>query len=163
VTVARMATAEIPRRKLRFDSLQGVLHDAEQLAARPHRTTGNWTYGQILSHLAKGADACFDGFGDFLAPWWARWFIAPLVKKRFITGTMRAGIQVPLSKTTLMPEPGITVEEGLAHLRRAMARFDAQTPGQPHPFIGRLRSREEYVALMLRHCELHLSFVHPAD
>jgi hypothetical protein len=158
-----MATAEVSRRKLRFDSLQEMLRDAERLAERPHLTTGNWTYGQILSHLAKGADACFDGFGDFRAPWWARWFIAPLVKKRFISGTMRAGIQVPLSKTTLMPETDITVEEGLAHLRRAVARFDAEMPVQPHPFIGRLRSKDEYMALMLRHGELHLSFAHPAD
>jgi len=158
-----MATTQTERRTLRFGLLEEVICDAEQLAERPHRTTGKWTYGQILSHLAKGADACFDGFGNFLAPWWARWFIAPLVKRRFINGPMRAGIQVPLSKTTLMPEPDISVDDGLAHLRRAMARFDAEMPGQPHPFIGKLRSRDEYVALMLRHCELHMSFVHPAE
>jgi len=158
-----MATAEIARRKLRFESLDELLHEAEQMAGRPHRTTGKWTYGQILSHLAKGCDACFDGFGGFRVPWWARWLIAPLVKRRFLTKAMRAGIRVPLQETTLMPEPDVSVEQALVHLRQALARFKSEAPSKPHPFLGRLRNKEEYVALMLRHSELHLSFVHPVD
>jgi hypothetical protein len=158
-----MATAQIARRRLRFESLEDLLREAEQMAARPHRTTGKWTYGQILQHLAKGGDACFDGFGGFRAPWWARWFIAPVMKKRFLTQTMRAGINVPLSETTLMPAASISIEEALAHLRKAVARFESDVPNKPHPFLGRLRDRDEYVALMLRHSELHMGFVHPAD
>jgi hypothetical protein len=89
-----MATTRVERRILTFRSLDDVLRDAEQLAARDHRTTGNWTYGQILHHLAKGADACFDGFGATFVPWWARWFIAPLVKKQFLMMRLVDGIFV---------------------------------------------------------------------
>lgn len=158
-----MATAEKIRRTLRYESLDDIVREAEELAGRAHRTTGNWTYGQILRHLAKGADACFDGFGDFRVPWWARWFIAPLVKKRFLRETMRAGIKVPENVSTLMPEAGVSVEEGLRHLRQALARFQTETPTRPHPFLGRLKNKDEYVALILRHSELHMSFVHSVD
>ena len=159
-----MAAIEVARRKLRFESLDDILREAEQMAARPHRTTGKWTYGQILRHLAKGCDACFDGFGDpTFVPWWARWFIAPLMKKRFLSETMRAGIKVPPNVTTLMPEVEVSVDEALMHLRKALDRFTSEEPSQPHPFLGRLRNKDEYVALVLRHSELHLSFVHRAD
>jgi hypothetical protein len=76
---------------------------------------------------------------------------------------MRAGINVPLKETTLLPDASITVEAALEHLRKAVARFDSEVPNKPHPFLGRLRNKDEYLALMLRHSELHLSFVHPAD
>ena len=156
-----MATVEISRRKLRFDSLEEMLGDAERLAERPHRTTGNWTYGQILSHLAKGTDACFDGFGDFRAPWWARWFIAPFMKRKFLHETMRAGFQLPKDADRLMPTAEVSVPDALSHLRKSLDRFKTETPAAPHPFLGRLRNKDEYILLQLRHSELHMSFVHP--
>ena len=156
-----MVTPYLERRKLTFYSLDDILRDAEQLAAAEHRTTGQWTYGQILHHMAKGADACFDGFGPTFVPWWARWFIAPLAKKRFLTTTMRAGIKVPPEVSQLTPDPQISVEAALAELRRALGRFERETPTMPHPFLGRLRNKQEYIQLQLRHSELHLSFVHP--
>jgi len=137
-----MTKVEAERRKLRFNSLADILDDAEQLAARKHRTTGSWTSAQILKHLALGADACFDGFGEFQAPWWARWFIAPLVKQRFLRETMRSGIKVPENVTTLMPPPGVTLDEGLSHLRQALRRFESESPTAPHPFLGRLKNKE---------------------
>jgi len=156
-----MATAQPDRRKIRYQSLADVLHDAERLATGQHRTTGNWSYGQILKHLAMSADACFDGFGDINVPWWARWFIAPLVKKQFLLQTMRAGVKLPRNAIRLLPPDDASVEEGLVHFRRALARFDIEAPTAPHPFLGKLRNKEEYLLLQLRHCELHMSFVHP--
>ena len=157
-----MAIARIERRTLSFQSLDDILRDAEQLAVSPQRTTGQWTCGQILHHLAKGADACFDGFGDnSFVPWWARWFIAPLMKKQFLNKTMRAGIKVPPEVTSLTPDPHISVAAALAELRRALGRFETETPTMPHPFLGRLKNKQEYIQLQLRHSELHLSFVHP--
>jgi hypothetical protein len=156
-----MATAHIERRTLRYESLAEQLHDAQQLAAAPHRTTGSWTYAQILEHLAMAADACFDGFGEINVPWWARWFIAPLAKRRFLTRTMPAGIKLPGRAERLMPREDVTVAEALDHLRRALGRFDQEAPSAPHPFLGRLKSKQEYIALNLRHAELHMGFVHP--
>jgi hypothetical protein len=148
------------RRTLHYATLDELLRDAEQLASNGHRTTGKWTYGQILEHLAMGSDCFFDGFG-FMAPWWARWFIAPLVRGQFLNKTMRAGFQLPKQAERLLPQGDVAVEPALDHLRRSLARFQAETPAAPHPFLGRLRSKDEYIALQLRHSELHMSYVHP--
>jgi hypothetical protein len=156
-----MATARVERRPVRYQSLEDVLVDAEHLAVEGFRTTGNWTFGQILKHLAMGGDACFDGFGDWRAPWWARTFVAPLLRKRFLYVAMPAGIRFPDTADRLLPPERVLVEEALEHLRRSIARFENEMPNQPHPFLGRLRSRDEYLALMYRHCELHMSYVHP--
>jgi hypothetical protein len=46
-------------------------------------------------------------------------------------------------------------------LRKAIERFKTETPTAPHPFLGRMKNKEEYILLQLRHSELHMSFVHP--
>ena len=155
-----MASSE--RRIIHFESLDDVLRDAAQLAAVRHRTTGNWTLGQICEHLALASDACFDGFGDIQVPWWARWFIAPFVKKKFLLIEMRAGIQLPKTATRLLPASEVSVNDGLAHLRRSFARFECEIPAAAHPFLGKLKGKHEYVLRQLRHGELHLSHVFPA-
>lgn len=50
--VAVKTSKVIGRRCLRFESLDAVLADAEQLAAVESKQLGNWTLGQILMHWA---------------------------------------------------------------------------------------------------------------
>ena len=40
------------RREVHYDTFDDALADAERLAAGDVRTLGNWSYGQILKHLA---------------------------------------------------------------------------------------------------------------
>ena len=49
------------RRHLRFKSLDAVLADAEELAGGQTKQLGNWTLGQILSHLAAVFEKSIDG------------------------------------------------------------------------------------------------------
>ena len=49
------------RRELRYDNYDELLADAERLAGKEVRTLGNWSYGQILRHLARSIDAMIDG------------------------------------------------------------------------------------------------------
>jgi len=72
------------RRELRFESLDEVLADVEILVSGGHRTVGNWTLAQILTHLQKTFDASIDGFG-FESNWLIRKVLGPLFKKRFLT------------------------------------------------------------------------------
>ncbi len=44
------------RRVVRYESFDEILADAERLAVVPTRTLGNWSIGQIFSHLAKSSD-----------------------------------------------------------------------------------------------------------
>lgn len=55
------------RRELHYGSLDELLADAEQIAAGPYKTIGNWTYGQILTHLTEAMESTLDGF-SFRAP-----------------------------------------------------------------------------------------------
>lgn len=127
------------------------------MAAVPHQTVGRWSYGEILWHLGTVMNCLFDGF-PFQAPWWARKFLAPLMKKRFLRKSMPAGFKLPGDGMGLTANRTVSVDEGLTVLKSAVARFARENPEQPHPFLGRL-TREEAIQLQLRHAELHLSFV----
>lgn len=148
------------RRTVRYSTLSDVIEDAEKLIGN-HHTVGKWSFGQICQHLAKTMHACIDGFG-FKAPWWARWFIAPLVKNSFLTKSMKPGFQLPETAKSLIPDAAIRAEEGLQQLKAAVERLARETPTAPHPFLGKLAT-EEVMQLQLRHCELHMSFIIPGS
>jgi hypothetical protein len=152
------------RRKLRFESAEDVLRDAELLveAARRGtlRATGNWSLGQALAHLATWVNMPFDGYPEMPRPaWWMR-LLRPLitwwlVNKGFPAGVRIAG--VPGGTFGIVP---CESDEGLERLREAFARLATEAPTQTSPAFGSL-TREEWIKFHLRHAELHLSFFHP--
>jgi hypothetical protein len=147
------------RRQVRYESLDDFLADAERLSNMPIHTVGNWSYPQILDHLARTVTASLDGFG-FKAPAWARLLIAPFVKNSFLTKTMKAGFNLPKSAAALIPTNDLTLSAAMENLRKALARFRNEPAGAEHPFFGKLAS-QEWNSLHLRHAELHMSFVVP--
>lgn len=149
------------RRTLSFATLDEFLCDAEALAAGEHKTLGNWSYGQILGHLATAMHNSIDGF-EFQASWFLRIFIAPLVKNSALIKPLKPGLKLPKSADPYLPDPSLTVEDSLAECRRAVERLAEETPKAKHPFFGAMAS-EEWMALHLRHAELHMSFVVPAE
>ncbi len=154
-----MATQQATgRRELHYGNLNDIVTDAESLAAGEYQTLGEWSFGQILEHLAVALDCSFDGF-PFQAPWFLRKLVAPFIKNGFITKPMRAGFKLPANAGALSPGD-VSVEEGLAHLKKAVERYETETPNVHHPVFGRM-ARQEWVSLGLRHAELHMSFVVP--
>ena len=147
------------RRTIRYVTLAELLEDVERLAAGGHRTLGNWSFGQILDHLARAMTCAIDGFG-FKAPWIARALIAPFIKNSLITKGMKPGFKLPRRAEALLPANEISLEAGLNNLRQAIHRFEREPTRQYHPFLGNLAS-QEWVSLELRHAELHMSFVVP--
>lgn len=148
------------RRTVYFSAFSEVVQDAEHLLGN-HHTVGNWSFGQICQHLAKTMNAMIDGFG-FMAPWWARWFIAPFVKNSLLIKPMKPGFKLPKAGAKLLPDESVTGEEGLRQLKAAIERLTHEIPSAPHPFLGKLAS-EEVVQLQLRHCEMHMSFIVPGE
>jgi hypothetical protein len=148
----------VERRTVRYRDLSELQEDAERLAACEVCTLGNWSYPQILQHLAQATHCAFDGFG-FQAPWFARYVIAPMFKNRILTRGMSAGFRFPTAAKALQPL-SVGTNEALNNLRSAMARLHSEIPKCRHPFLGQLAS-QEWVALTLRHAELHMSFVVP--
>src|SRR5687767_14780046 len=90
--------AEIQRRKLRFETIDDALAEAERLVAAERegrlQRAGNWTLGQALGHLAAWANFAFDGYPpECRAPLPVR-MIARLLRNRFVTRPMPAGVRL---------------------------------------------------------------------
>ncbi len=77
-----------------------------------------------------------------------------LFKKKFLHKAIPAGFTAP---GQFVPEE-TSVEEGLASLRRAVARQSEVKERKPHPGFGKI-SREEWGLFNLRHAEMHMSFI----
>jgi hypothetical protein len=153
------------RRQLRFDSVDKAIRDAQSLADAERRgafrSTGNWTLGQALGHVAFWARAPFDGYP--LAPRMplVLRLIIPLMKGRFLNKGLPAGARIPgIPGGTFGIDP-MESDRGLAEMRTAFERLAQQAPTIPNPVFGPL-SHEDWVKLNLRHAELHHSFFHPA-
>ncbi len=145
------------RRELHYESFADVLNDANALAKSGYKTVGNWSYGQILNHLATAMSATIDGF-ESRAAWPMRAMANLLFKKRFLTKTLPAGFQIPTKWKKLIPHE-VSVEEGLENLRTAIGRLQTETARASHPFLD--LTAEQSDLMQLRHAELHMSFVVP--
>ncbi len=150
------------RRTLRFESLDQVLADVDQLVAAERagrlRCLGNWTLGQALGHLAAWSEFGYTGV-PLKVPFFIRWILR-LRKRQFLYGPMRAGVRIPrVENGTLATEP-LSLDEGLTRFRRITERLKTEAPTAPSPIFGNL-THDESIALNLRHAELHLGFFVP--
>lgn len=149
-------TPSAARRSLHFDQIDDALAEVDRLAAADAggalSTSGRWTFGQSLNHLATWADYSYDG-APLAVPLPVRLFIR-LLKRPILYKPMRPGARLP--RGTLAIDPASSAD-GLAHLRRSFLRLRDQPPTRPHWAFG-LMTHAEWTALHLRHCELHLSF-----
>ena len=148
------------RRTLRFNSLDDVLADVENLAAAERqgrlRYLGNWTLGQILGHLATWVGFAYDGV-PVTPPLIVRWIMKPM-KKRFLYKAMPAGVHIPKAPGGTFGTDPLPLDEGLDRLRRAYERLRTSPPDRRHPIFGKM-TPDEWINGQLRHAELHLSFV----
>lgn len=150
------------RRSLRFNSIDEVAADLAAIAAADRagtlRAVGNWTPGQVLSHVANWINYAYDGFPLKPAPWPIR-MILRLRLKSMLAGRMPAGARIPGVEGGTAGADRVTAEEGIRRLQRALQRLASNEPA-PHdsPGFGKLTD-EQRVLLNLRHAELHLSFL----
>ncbi len=150
------------RRTLHFDSIDQVLAEVERLAAAERagrlRRLGNWTLGQTLGHLAGWIEYSYSSF-PLKTPFFIRW-ILKLRKRSFLYGPMRAGVKIPgIPGGTLATEPA-TLDEALPRYRRILERLKVEAPSAPSPIFGKM-THDEWIALNLRHAELHLGYFIP--
>ena len=76
-------------------------------------------------------------------------------KQKFIHEPMRAGVKIPgVEGGTLATEP-VPLEVALERMQRVMAKLKSQAPTIVHSIFGQL-SHDEWIAINLRHGELHL-------
>lgn len=158
-------TRSAPRRSLRFEDFNAIRRELETLEAAQRgarlSTSGNWTPGQNLSHLAAFVKYPYDGYPPELAnpPWFIR-LITKMMKNRLIHKSMASGFHIPgipAGTTGMVDAP---FEQALSDYRAALSRMEKGPPGIPNPILGPL-THEEWKLLQCRHAELHLSFLQP--
>jgi hypothetical protein len=144
------------RRRLRFESFDDVLDDAERLVASANTTTlGKWPLDVLLGHLAVGVDSSIDGIPG-KAPWLIR-VGGRFIKRRVLSHGMSPGFKLPKKlEAVAFPSYGSPTAAFLK-LRRAIERTKAETMQACHPVFGQL-THDEWRQFHLRHAELHLSF-----
>jgi hypothetical protein len=158
--MAAVDTANVTnRRKLHFADFAQMEADAQSLAgaesARQLKKLGNWTLGQALNHLATWTTYPFEGY-PMKVPLPIRLMLRPM-KNRFLKGPMPSGRHIPNVKGGTFAIDPISTQEALKKLKAADARLQAKMPTAPNPVFGKL-THQEWIALQLRHAELHLSF-----
>lgn len=156
-------TKKAPRRQLRLASLAEVSADLDRIQAAHDagtlRTTGNWSAGQVLSHIAILMEGAVDGFpADQVAPWYVRLICQTIIKPKALRGDLPPpGITLP-GDSFLIPGPA-TFEEGMGRLRRVIRRIEAgERFTHPSPVFGRL-THEQWERLQSGHASLHLGFI----
>lgn len=147
-------------RSLTFSSLDEALAEAERLAATETKTTGSFSYGQILRHLAITLDMVSGHVDVPKVPWYIR-MAGPLIKNSVLAKPIKPGFKLPSSaQSYFWPEGDIDVQSALTHFREALARYRSTNELPPHPIFGRM-TEQEHDLLQRGHIALHLSFVHP--
>ena len=146
----------VGRRELRFHSLDDVLADLVALEGKPLKTLGNWSVGQLLTHLAVPMNGAIDGM-KLSPPWYIR-LVARTFKRRILNSASPPGFKLPkAAEAELIPGP-TSESEGFAAIRRGIQRLKAETHREPHPVLGPL-TVGEWNQANCRHCELHLGFI----
>lgn len=147
------------RRVVRFASIDDLLIDLDRLVAAERagrlRLAGQWSFGQILNHMTAWVGYAYDGF-PLKLPWVVRFFLK-FRKKAFLYAPMRAGLRIPSVPGGTLATEDVPLDRALPAFRVACERLRRTPPTRPHPFLGPL-THDEWIALHLRHAELHLSF-----
>ena len=146
------------RRALTYASLDAVMPDVDRLILG-YDKAGQWTLGQICSHLSKALTLTVDGT-PVRVSWLKRMVLGRLARWHvFRTGTMPAGIKVPSPK--LVPPAEADDRAEVEALRAAIRVFLGEVgPFVSHPLFGPM-SVEEWRRFHGIHCAHHLSFLVP--
>ncbi|MGL4550069.1 MAG: DUF1569 domain-containing protein [Gemmataceae bacterium] len=146
------------RRKPHFDDYAAALADAERLLAGGYDRAGNWSLGQIATHLAIVAEMARAGF-PWYVPWPlylpVRWLALPSVLRRDVFTVRLSGPKFAA------PPDAVEDRAGVERLRAALAALDGSAERFfPSPIFGPL-TREQWRQVTLWHLEHHLSFLVP--
>ena len=145
------------RRKIRFNDHDEVLADVERLAAGGYRQLGNWSLGQIATHLAAAMNIALDG-AAVRAALPMRLVARLIFKNKVIRGPMKPGFKLPAKFASSLIPDATADQQGIETLRTAVRRWKTEPQRHPHGFFGPLTA-EEWEKIMLNHAAMHLSFL----
>jgi hypothetical protein len=101
-------------------------------------TTNNWSYFQIIDHMAQAVEGSMKGVKRDM-PWWKRRLLGPFLYGLFVRkGSIPAGIKG-------RPPERIEGDEAraVARLRKALDDFERhEGPWSDHPILGSLNKAQ---------------------
>jgi Protein of unknown function (DUF1569) len=155
-------TSKITRRRLRFETIDDLLAELDRIeqANLAGRLTvqGNWSAGQIVSHIAAWVEYGWVGYPVKPPPFFIRWILKFMLKKYLRSG-MPAGLRIPGTKEGTFGQDNVPVPQAIDRLRSCLQRLkDGEQARFDSPAFGPM-SHEDRIKLNLRHAELHLSFL----
>lgn len=155
-------TSKVERRKLRFENLDQLLGEIDRIEQANRsgnlKVVGNWTLGQILSHVAAWIEYGYVGFPVKPPPFFIRW-ILKFMKNKYLKSGMPSGVKIPGTKEGTFGQDDVPVDQAFDRLRNNIARLKSGEQAKfDSPAFGPM-SHEDRIALNLRHAELHLGFV----
>ncbi len=157
----RRRSSPAPLRKLHFESIAELADEVQRIAdadrAETLRTGGNWTAGQILTHLAAWIEYGYVGYPMKRPPWFIRWFLRMKLKRMLHHG-MPAGVRIPGAAGGTYGADDMPVAAAAARLTAALNRLESEDAPFDSPAFGAM-SHADRMRLNLRHAELHLSFL----
>ncbi len=154
-----------PPRIVQFSSLADLEKELDVLLEASQRSAltvhGNWSLGQNAQHIGKFVNGALSGF-DGQAPWVVRKAAKMMFKKKALgPEPMPAGFKLPKSASSMLPDPGINDEDGVAYLKEQIARVQhGEKFSHPSPLFEAL-THEEWMTMQLKHAALHLGFLEP--
>ena len=148
-------------RSLHFNQLEEAVAEVDRLAGGQVETTGNYTFGQILEHLARTFDIVSGHTKLPFKPNFITRVFARLMLSKILNGPPQPGFKLPSqAQGVFWPESDVPIDQALTHFHEAFARYQAASPLPKHLFFGKM-NQEQHDQLQCRHCELHLGFVKP--
>jgi hypothetical protein len=158
-------TGRLSYRKLRFNSIAEVNSELDRIAELDRtgrlRTSGNWTAGQIMAHLAAWIEYGYDGYPLKAPPWFIRWILQLRLPKMLESGMPR-GVKIPGIPGGTTGADDIPTDQGIARLKKAFQRLETgEQAAHDSPAFGKM-SHADRIRLNLRHAELHLGYLNEA-
>ncbi|MFM9064833.1 MAG: DUF1569 domain-containing protein, partial [Pirellula sp.] len=85
-------------RKLRFDSIRECIDEVNRIAQAQEqgklKASGNWTAGEVLSHVAAWIEYGYVGYPIKPLPFFIRWLLRVRLRKMLEVG-MTKGVRIP--------------------------------------------------------------------
>ncbi len=148
-------------RKLRFDTIAECLAELDRIEVAHQegtlRTTGNWTPGQILSHLAAWIEYGYDGFPLKAPPFFIRWMLKFMMKRTLAKGEMAAGVSIPGVEDGTIGQEEMETGAAIERYRAAIFRMQSEPAIFNSPAFGKVPD-ETRIKMMMMHAQLHLGF-----
>jgi hypothetical protein len=150
------------RRPLHFESLDDLVTELDRIESANRlgtlKANGDWTPGQILSHLAAWIDYGYTGYPMKRPPFFIRWVLR-LMLRGILRNGMRTGVRIPGVKEGTYGQTDEELSVALATYRNSIARLRRGEPClYDSPAFGPM-SQQDRIRLNIRHAELHLSFL----